>query len=52
MMQGTLNAAAQKKALDMGKALENRVPGLTLGERIVPASVYSGLLTNPQIGQQ
>ena len=52
MMQGTLNAAAQKKALDMGKALENRVPGLTLGERVVPASVYSGLLTNPQVGQQ
>jgi len=52
MMQGTLNAAAQKKALDMGKALENRVPGLTLGERVVPASVYAGLLTNPQIGQQ
>jgi hypothetical protein len=52
MMQGTLNAAAQKKALDMGKALENRVPGLTLGERVVPASVYAGLLTNPQVGQQ
>lgn len=51
MMQGTLNAAEQKKALDMGKALSNKVPGLTLGERAVPASIYAGLLTNPQ-GQQ
>ena len=50
-LQGTLNAAEQKKALDMGKALSNKVPGLTLGERAVPASIYAGLLTNPQ-GQQ
>jgi hypothetical protein len=47
-MQGTLNAAEQKKALDMGKALSTKVPGFSLGERAVPASIYSGLLSNPQ----
>jgi hypothetical protein len=52
MMQGTLNAAEQKKALDMGKALSTKVPGFTLGERAIPASIYAGLLTNPQVGQQ
>jgi hypothetical protein len=52
MMQGTLNAAEQKKALDMGKALSTKVPGFSLGERAVPASIYAGLLTNPQVGQQ
>jgi hypothetical protein len=51
-MQGTLNAAEQQKALDMGKALSNKIPGLTLGERAVPASVYAGLLTNPRPRQQ
>jgi len=51
-MQGTLNAAEQQKALDMGKALSNKIPGLTLGERAVPASVYAGLLTNPRPSQQ
>jgi hypothetical protein len=51
MMQGTLNAAEQKKALDMGKALSTKVPGFTLGERAVPASIYAGLLSNSQ-GQQ
>jgi hypothetical protein len=51
-MQGTLNAAEQKRALDMGKALTTKVPGFSLGERAVPASIYAGLLTNPQVGQQ
>jgi len=51
-LQGTLNAAEQKKALDMGKALSTKVPGFSLGERVVPASIYAGLLTNPQVGQQ
>ena len=51
MMQGTLNSAEQQRALDMGKALSTKVPGFTLGERAVPASIYAGLLTNPQ-GQQ
>ena len=51
MLQGTLNAAEQKKSLDMGKALSQYTPGLSLGERAVPASIYAGLLTNPQ-GQQ
>jgi len=50
-LQGTLNAAEQRKSLDMGKALSQYTPGLTLGERAVPASIYAGLLTNPQ-GQQ
>jgi hypothetical protein len=52
MLQGTLNAAEQKRALDMGKALTTKVPGFSLGERAVPASIYAGLLTNPQFGQQ
>ena len=52
MMQGTLNSAEQQRALDMGKALSTKVPGFTLGERAVPASIYAGLLTNPQVGQQ
>jgi hypothetical protein len=51
-MQGTLNAAEQRKSLDMGKALSQYTPGLSLGERAVPASIYAGLLTNPQVGQQ
>jgi hypothetical protein len=51
-LQGTLNAAEQKRALDMGKALSTKVPGFSLGERAVPASIYAGLLTNPQVGQQ
>ena len=51
-LQGTLNAAEQRKSLDMGKALSQYTPGLTLGERAVPASIYAGLLTNPQVGQQ
>lgn len=51
-LQGTLNAAEQKRALDMGKALSTKVPGFSLGERVVPASIYAGLLTNPQVGQQ
>jgi hypothetical protein len=51
-MQGSVNASDQQKALNMGKALANRTPGLTLGERVIPASVYAGLLTNPQVGQQ
>jgi hypothetical protein len=50
-LQGTLNAAEQRKSLDMGKALSQYTPGLSLGERAVPASIYAGLLTNPQ-GQQ
>jgi hypothetical protein len=52
MLQGTLNSAEQKRALDMGKALSTKVPGFSLGERAVPASIYAGLLTNPQVGQQ
>jgi hypothetical protein len=52
MMQGTLNSAEQQRALDMGKALSTKVPGFSLGERVVPASIYAGLLTNPQVGQQ
>ena len=52
MMQGTLNSAEQQRALDMGKALSTKVPGFSLGERAVPASIYAGLLTNPQVGQQ
>ena len=51
-LQGTLNAAEQRKSLDMGKALSQYTPGLSLGERAVPASIYAGLLTNPQVGQQ
>lgn len=52
MLQGTLNSAEQQRALDMGKALSTKVPGFSLGERVVPASIYAGLLTNPQVGQQ
>jgi hypothetical protein len=52
MMQGTLNSAEQQRALDMGRALSTKVPGFSLGERVVPASIYAGLLTNPQVGQQ
>ena len=51
-LQGTLNAAEQRKSLDMGKALSQYTPGFSLGERVVPASIYAGLLTNPQVGQQ
>jgi hypothetical protein len=51
-LQGTLNAAEQKKSLNMGQALSQYTPGLSLGERAVPASIYAGLLTNPQVGQQ
>jgi hypothetical protein len=53
--QGNINASAQKKALDMAKALSNETPGISLGQRAVPASVYAGFLSNPdllrQIGQ-
>lgn len=55
VLQGNLNASAQKKSLDMAKALSNETPGISLGERAVPASVYAGFLSNPdllrQIGQ-
>jgi hypothetical protein len=51
-LQGTLNAAEQRKSLDMGKALSQYTPGFSLGERVVPASIYAGFLTNPQVGQQ
>lgn len=51
-LQGTLNAAEQKKSLNMGQALSQYTPGLSLGERAIPASIYAGLLTNPQVGQQ
>lgn len=53
--QGNINASTQKKALDMAKALQNETPGISLGQRAVPASVYAGFLSNPdllrQIGQ-
>jgi hypothetical protein len=54
-LQGNINASDQKKALDMAKALANETPGISLGQRAVPASVYAGFLSNPdllrQIGQ-
>jgi hypothetical protein len=55
-LQGNINASDQQKALDMAKALSVKTPGISLGERAVPASIYSGFLSNPdllrQIGQQ
>jgi hypothetical protein len=55
LLQGNINALDQKKALDMAKALANETPGISLGQRAVPASVYAGFLSNPdllrQIGQ-
>jgi hypothetical protein len=59
LLQGKINASTsaseQKKALDMAKALANETPGISLGQRAVPASVYAGFLSNPdllrQIGQ-
>lgn len=55
LFQGKINASDQKQALDMAQALANRTPGLTLGQRAVPASIYAGFLSNPdllrQIGQ-
>jgi hypothetical protein len=55
LLQGKINATDQKKALDMAKALANETPGISLGQRAVPASVYAGFLSNPdllrQIGQ-
>jgi hypothetical protein len=55
LLQGNINASDQKKALDMAKALANETPGISLGQRAVPASVYAGFLSNPdllrQIGQ-
>jgi hypothetical protein len=59
LLQGKINASTsaseQKKALDMAKALSNETPGISLGQRAVPASVYAGFLSNPdllrQIGQ-
>jgi hypothetical protein len=54
-LQGNINASTQKDALNMAKALSNKTPGISLGERAVPASIYAGFLSNPdllrQIGQ-
>jgi hypothetical protein len=51
-LRNVTSASAQKDALKIAEALQNRVPGIALGDTVSPAVLYGSLLQNPQLMQQ
>jgi muramidase (phage lysozyme) len=51
-LRNVTSASAQKDALRIAEALQNRVPGIALGDTVSPAVLYGSLLQNPQLMQQ
>jgi muramidase (phage lysozyme) len=52
VLKNVTNASTQKDALKIAEALQNRVPGMPLGDTLSPAVLYGSLLQNPQLMQQ
>lgn len=52
VLRNATSASAQKDALKIAEALQNRVPGIALGDNVTPAVLYGSLLQNPQLMQQ